>query len=270
MFPHAYTEGVWSLHLRGEAPSRSNVCLLLRGLCVVEERRTCTHTPNGMARRGLKNERPSVCLRLALVGVCASFLLGSGSAVPDDPPGVRSEAPIASRPYCGIDSLYLICRLLGRDVDWQAIWNGSRANGDTVSFRDLARCAARLHMATRGAKLTFYDLGRLNCHSILFLPPPQRTGVGHVIVALPSLDSSVWVCDPPMPARRVSQETLATVWDGAALLVASSEGILDRDLRRLGLHGTWSGAGFALTAAAGVCVVCLVVWIRARRRAGGD
>jgi hypothetical protein len=147
-----------------------------------------------------------------------ALLLGVGPGqLPDEAVNRADYAP------CGLDSFFLVCRLLEVPVRWEEAKEllGTPGTDGTHSFADIARAGEAAGLYPVGLKTEVARLGDLPMPAIVHVRDPRRAdNPPHLLVMLRCDAGSVILLDPPMPAYSLSAEQFATVWTGNILVFA--------------------------------------------------
>ena len=130
----------------------------------------------------------------------------------------------ASGPYCGLNCLYTIMKLDGREVDFEDLikpkyigsYYGSSLNELKEAAEDYGLCAII------ASKLTSKELSQSDYFFILHVKfEVESEQYDHYELLLGTENDQARIFDPPNPVRLVSFADLAPRWDGNGLIVSA-------------------------------------------------
>ena len=144
------------------------------------------------------------------------------------PGQLRHDDVVNSADYapCGLNSFYLVCRLLDAPVEWQRAKEllGDAGPDGMHSFQDIARAGEAVRLYPVGLKTEVARLADLPVPAIVHVRDPRRANnPPHLLVLLRCDPESVILLDPPMPAYSLPVEDFAKVWTGHILVFARDQ-----------------------------------------------
>lgn len=126
---------------------------------------------------------------------------------------------------CGLNSFYLICRLLDVPVSYEEVKEkmGPAAEDGSHSFHDISRAGETLGLHPLGLKADFSSLSKLPLPAIVHVLDPRRPKQPHHLLVLLKVESDgVILLDPPMPAYFLPRQDFTAVWAGDILVFPRS------------------------------------------------
>jgi hypothetical protein len=145
--------------------------------------------------------------------------LGPGQLYHDDVVKPSDYAP------CGLNSFYLVCRMLDAPVDWPRAKEllGEADAAGMHSFQDIARAANAVGLHPVGLKAAATKLAGLPMPAIVHVRNSRRSGQPpHLLVLLRADAREVVLLDPPAPAYSLPTDDFATAFTGNVLVFPPS------------------------------------------------